>query len=131
MLKIEIEGLNNLEAELQSLGSSLGDVLEDAVYAGGLLIANKGAENAPYLSGTLKSATAAPPRIERTDKYRVEGRVGPQGVPYARIQEYGGLTGKGHRTRIQGKFYLTRAVESEKTSVENEMVRAIEEGMNW
>ena len=134
MLTFEIAGLDRLEAELNSLGSSIGECLEDAVMAGGMVIANQGAENIkPYktdASGTLASATCKPPRITRVGKYRVEGRVGPQGVPYGKIQEYGGVTGRGYRTRIQGKFYMTRAVESHRRIAENEMERIVREGIN-
>lgn len=130
MLKIEIQGLDKLEKELQSLGSSVADNLEDAVFAAGSRIAEQGGENAPYDTGTLKSAAEAPPRVERTGKYSVEGRVGPQNVEYARIQEYGGVTGRGHRTRIEGKFYMTRAVESLKDECENEMIEIITKGFN-
>lgn len=130
MLKIEIRGLDKLNAELQALGSSVADTLEDAVFAAGSRIAEQGGENAPYDTGTLKSAAEAPPRIEKTGKYSVEGRVGPQGIAYARIQEYGGVTGRGHKTRITGKFYMTRAVESLKDECEQEMIDIITKGFN-
>ena len=130
MLKIEIHGLDKLNAELQALGSSVADTLEDAVEAAGDMIAVRAGENAPYDTGTLKSAAEAPPRIEKTGKYSVEGRVGPQNVEYARIQEYGGVTGRGHKTRITGKFYMTRAVESLKDECENEMIEIITKGFN-
>ena len=125
MLTFEIKGLDKLEAELNKIGSSVADNMEDAVMGAGMLIANQASENAPYKSGTLRSATAAPPRITRASKYRVEGRVGPQGVPYARIHEFGGVTGRGHKTRIQGKFYLTKAVEALSDECEQEMVDTI------
>jgi len=130
MLKIEIHGLDKLNAELEAMGSSVADTLEDAVEAAGDMIAVRAGENAPYDTGTLKSAAEAPPRIEKTGKYSVEGRVGPQNVEYARIQEYGGVTGRGHKTRITGKFYMTRAVESLKDECENEMIEIITKGFN-
>jgi len=130
MLKIEIQGLDKLEAELKAIGSSVADTLEDAVYAAGVRIAEQGSINAPYDTGTLRSAVAAPPRIERNSPYSVTGRVGPQNVEYARIQEYGGVTGRGHKTRITGKFYMTRAVESLKDECENEMIDIITKGFN-
>jgi len=130
MLKIEIHGLDKLNAELQALGSSVADTLEDAVFAAGSRIAERGGQNAPYDTGTLKSAAEAPPRVERTGKYSVEGRVGPQNVPYARIQEYGGVTGRGHKTRITGKFYMTRAVEELQDECEQEMIDIITKGFN-
>lgn len=130
MLTVKIEGLDILEKELRALGSSIGDCLEDAVMAGGMIIADQGAQNAPYETGTLKSAAGKEPRVERQGKFRVEGKVGPQGVAYARIQEYGGVTGRGYKTRIQGKFYMTRAVESHRKQAEDAMVRIITEGVN-
>ena len=128
MLKIEIHGLDKLEAELQAMGSSVADTLEVAVESAGSMIADQAAKNAPYDTGDLRSATEAPPRVERTGKYSVEGRVGPQGIAYARIQEYGGVTGRGHKTRITGKFYMTRAVEDLRDECEQEMIRIISSG---
>jgi hypothetical protein len=40
------------------------------------------------------------------------------------------LTGRGHRTRIQGKFYMTRAVATHARIAEEEMVRVFAEGIN-
>jgi len=120
--------MDRLEEGLRSLGSSVGDCLEEAVLSGGLMIQDQGEKNAPYKSGTLKSSIIT--MITSKGRTRVEGVVGPTGVPYAKIQEYGGLTGRGHRTRIQGKFYMTRAVQMRKREAEEEMVRVISEGFN-
>jgi len=128
MLKIEIHGLDKLNAALQEMGTSVADTLEVAVTAAGDRIAERAGENAPYDTGNLKMAAEAPPRVERTGKYSVEGRVGPQNVEYARIQEYGGVTGRGHKTRITGKFYMTRAVEDLRDECEQEMIRIISSG---
>ena len=142
MLNLEIEGMDRLEAELNALGSSIAETLEDAVLAGGMIIADQAVQNAPYLSGTLRSAIVAGSKesvkpasagdisVSRKGKFSVEGTVGPRGVPYARIQEYGGVTGRGHKTRIQGKFYMTRAVEMRQKQAEDEMVRVITMGVN-
>jgi len=35
-------------------------------------------------------------------------------VPYARIHEFGGMTGKGHKTRIPARRYVTKAVDARK-----------------
>lgn len=138
MLTFKIEGLDKLERELQGLGSSIADCLEDGVIAGGMIIANQGVNNAPFKTGNLKSsivadgkkATPGDVSVTRSGKYRVEGVVGPRNCVYARIQEYGGVTGRGYKTRIQGKFYMTRAVESHRKQAEEEMVRVITEGIN-
>ena len=135
MLKIEIHGLDKLNAELEAMGSSVADTLEMAVKAAGVRIAEQAAENIkPYktedFTGELAKATQAPPRVEQTGKYSVEGSVGPQNIAYGRIQEYGGVTGRGHKTRITGKFYMTRAVESLKDECENEMIEIITKGFN-
>jgi len=130
MLKIDIQGLDKLEAELKAIGSSVADTLEDAVYAAGARIAEQGSVNAPYDTGNLRSAAAAPPRIERNGQYSVTGKVGPQNVEYAMIQEYGGVTGRGHKSRITGKFYMTRAAEALKDECEQIMVEIITKGFN-
>lgn len=37
---------------------------------------------------------------------------GAESVPYARIQELGGTTGRGYKTKIVGKHYLKQAGDS-------------------
>ncbi|HPM61241.1 MAG TPA: HK97 gp10 family phage protein [Methanoregulaceae archaeon] len=128
MLSIQIQGLDTLARELESLGSSIAESLEDAALAAGMIIQDQGDANAPFKSGTLKSSIAV--WVVSREKYKVIVAVGPRGVPYAMIQEYGGVTGRGHRTRIQGKFYMTRAVEMRQKQAEDEMVRVITMGFN-
>ena len=43
--------------------------------------------------------------------------ISSEGVPYARIQNFGGWTGKGHRTRIPRSRYVDRAVIAKKALV--------------
>ena len=128
MMSIQIEGLDNLARELEGFGSSIGEVLEDAALAAGMIIQEQGDTNAPFKSGTLKSSIAV--WVVSREKYKVIVAVGPRGVPYAMIQEYGGVTGRGYRTRIQGKFYMTRAVEMRQKQAEEEMVRVMTMGFN-
>ena len=128
MLTIEIEGLDQLEEELRSLGSSVSDTLEDAVLAGGMIIQEQAEANAPYVSGNLKGSIGT--WVTTKEKSRVEGEVGSRNCEYARIQEYGGVTGRGGKTRITGKFYMTRAAEEKQTEAENQMVEVITQGFN-
>lgn len=53
---------------------------------------------------------------EHTDG--VEAHVGSS-LPYARIHEFGGTAGKGHKVHIVGKFYLTRAFAENRSYVQS------------
>lgn len=50
-------------------------------------------------------------RIKDGYKVRFGGTTGGYSVPYARIHEYGGWTGRGHRTYITEKSYLRDAAK--------------------
>lgn len=56
----------------------------------------------------VNSGLIAPNRA--SDTYSL--KFGSSKVPYARIQELGGKTGRGHSVSIIGKHYLERAAES-------------------
>lgn len=42
-------------------------------------------------------------------------------VPYARIQDQGGYTGRGHKTFIKPTFYFTRAIPKLKASLKDKL----------
>jgi len=44
--------------------------------------------------------------------------ISSEGVAYARIHEFGGWTGAGHRTYIKASRYVTRAVLAKKTQIQ-------------
>lgn len=46
-------------------------------------------------------------------------------VPYARIHEYGGMTGRGHRTRIPKRPYVTPAVAMLESRIVSELENAL------
>lgn len=43
--------------------------------------------------------------------------IGSENIPYARIHEFGGMTGKGHKTRIKASCYVSKAVDAKKDIV--------------
>lgn len=43
--------------------------------------------------------------------------ISSEGVPYARIHEWGGMTGRGHKTKIKKSRYVSRAVIAKKEQV--------------
>ena len=51
-------------------------------------------------------------RINRTGDAHYNVTFGSSKVPYARIQELGGVTGKGYKTHIVGQHYLEQAGDS-------------------
>ena len=56
-------------------------------------------------------------RISDGYKVRFGGTTGGFSVPYARIHEYGGWTGRGHRTYITEKKFLRGAAEQTEKNV--------------
>lgn len=62
---------------------------------------------APRLTGALKANGKIKTKGDTTSV-----TFGDSTVPYARIQELGGVTGRGYRTRIVGKHYLSKAGDS-------------------
>jgi hypothetical protein len=141
MLKISLDTAA-INEELEKYGRTVGELLEDAVIAGGMVIADEAVQiltdsyvedeegNAKYAKGTLASSTGAAPRITRLSTYTLEGEIGPRGVPYARIQELGGVTGRGHKTRLYGKFYMNRAALAKTAEAGDKMIQVITEGIN-
>lgn len=58
-----------------------------------------------HLSGRIIIVPARP-----DGAHRFVALAGPSGVPYARIQEKGGVAGKGHRSTLPPRPYLMPAV---------------------
>jgi phage gpG-like protein len=71
------------------------------------VIVTRGTMLAPKKSGDLRNTG----RVEH--KEGVTSAVfGGNGVPYGRIQELGGITGRNYKTKITGTHYLKRAGDS-------------------
>lgn len=60
------------------------------------------------ISGDLLRSVVGSP-VERTGEWTWRAWVGPTSV-YGRIQELGGVSGRGHRTHLPPRPYLSRAV---------------------
>lgn len=60
------------------------------------------------ISGDLLRSVKADP-VVRTGEWRWRARVGTR-IVYGRIQELGGVSGRGHRTYLPPRPYLSRAV---------------------
>lgn len=71
-------------------------------------VAAMAALDAPYKTGNLKASILWD--VFQNPNGNVEATVGSNLV-YARIQEFGGYTGRGYRSFIKPKLYLTGAVE--------------------
>lgn len=62
------------------------------------------------ISGALARSVDST-RAERVEIWTWSAQVGPTDPPiYGRIQELGGVTGRGHRTRLPPRPYLSKAV---------------------
>lgn len=77
----------------------------EEVIAGTILI--RGIMTSPKLSGDLSNDG----RVEMKDGHRTV-KFGSENVPYARIQELGGVTGRNYKTKIVGKHYLEQSGDS-------------------
>lgn len=123
-MSLTIEGSEELLKNLRKINSDIrGSVALEAVQEGGAVIQAQGEHNAPVLTGTLKNSF-------RTESYNVGNgavaEIGPH-VIYGRIQEFGGYTGRGHKTYIKGKLYLTQAVEQKRGEVQRAMAATIKD----
>lgn len=120
---IEIEGAEELIENLQRIDASIrNDVAVKAVNAGAIQIENKAKINAPVLTGALRNSAKTDAR--KTSE-GAEAEIGFRGLAYARIQEFGGMAGRGHSVKIKGKHYLQNAINSEKSLAEKAMADVI------
>lgn len=119
---VKIEGTEEMMKNLSKLSEELrGQAALEAVEEGANIIMSKAVMNAPFLTSALRNSF----RVEsRNTANGAEAEVGPH-VAYDRIQELGGYTGRGHKTRIIGKFYLSRAVEETRGEVSSAMAKTI------
>ena len=111
MSEIHLEGTEELIRNLKRIDNSIrSQVAVQAVKEGAYQIFNRARINAPVLTGALRNSM-------KVDAKSVNGRAEAEisvNVVYARIQEYGGQTGRNHAAHITGKHYLGDAIESEK-----------------
>lgn len=108
-MSFQITGTSELLANLRRINEGVrSQAAREAVEEGAAVIQYQGMANAPVRTSALRNSF----RIEsRTSGQGAVAEVGPH-VIYARIQEFGGHTGRGHKTYINGKHYLERAVEA-------------------
>ena len=121
---VKINGVDQMLANLSKIDARIrNDVALEAVQEGAAVIQSRAVMNAPVLTSALRNSF-------RTDSRKTAGgaiaEIGPH-VIYDRIQELGGMTGRGHKTRIVGKFYLHRAVEEKKDEVSRVMAATIKD----
>ena len=107
MSNFTIEGTDELIKTLSKIDAGVrNEAALDAVEEGGAAIMFRLVQNAPVRTSALRNSI----RIEsRKTASGAEAEIGPH-VIYARIQEFGGNTGRGHRTYIKGKHYLEKTV---------------------
>lgn len=122
MSNFTIEGTEDLIRDLQKIDADIrNEVALDAVQEGASVIMTKAVMNAPVKTSNLRNSF----RIEsRKLASGAEAEVGPH-VIYGRIQEFGGLTGRGHKTKITGKHYLQKAVNERRVKAVEVMKAAI------
>ncbi len=115
---VQLEGTDQLLKNLQKINSNIrGSVALQAVTDGAIQIKNRAVINAPVKTGNLRNSAIVESRNEG-------GKAVAEIVfrrEYARIQEFGGMAGRGLRTKITGKHYLENAINQEKVSAVNAM----------
>lgn len=92
--------------------------IQRAMVAGmlnmGQAVASKARRNAPYDTGALRNSIRTSVEGNGSVYVLAGGSVGGKTIRYARIQEYGGWTGRGHRTLITGHMYMNDAFDEVK-----------------
>jgi len=73
----------------------------------------------PYKTGNLRRSINQKVEIQND---KVIGYVGSN-VDYAAIQEFGGNAGRGHRTKINGRFYMTRSVKDNTQKIKDRFAK--------
>ena len=121
---VQIKGVPELLSNLQRVDEHIrNDVALEAVQEGASVIQNRAMRNAPVRTAALRNSI----RVEsRRTGNGAEAEVGPH-VIYGRILELGGFTGRGHRTYIKGKFYLSNAVKQTRGEVSRVMAATIQD----
>lgn len=132
---IRVDGVDEWAAAVDALLARVGAATDKAVDGGLALIAKAAQQNLAFSShppGTpTPSAPGEPPALisgalRRSIKTRrtkhgptqYEGRVGPT-IVYARIQELGGVTGAGYRTRLPPRPYFRPASDNSRQRVQS------------
>jgi len=119
---VKINGVDQMLSNLMKIDQGIrSQVALEAVQEGASIIQTRGMQNAPVKTSALKNSFRTESHATATGAV---AEVGPH-VIYARIQELGGNTGRGHKTHITGKFYLSRAVEETRDQVSNVMAQTI------
>lgn len=113
--QIEIKGIEKLIAKLESAVKE--DVIKSSMTLGGQLLAGWSKKNRlsgprpQYLgvrTNRLRSSISSSEAIKSGNEYSV--KVGTN-VEYARIHEFGGMTGRGLKTRMPARPFLRPSVE--------------------
>lgn len=86
----------------------IGQQLDKAVAGMVTDIHGRAVELAPVKTSALRNSG----RVSRKASAHYEVRFGSERVPYARIHELGGYTGRNYATYIKPKRYLTQAGDS-------------------
>lgn len=73
----------------------------------------------PYKTGNLRRSINEKMDVGET---KIIGYVGTN-LDYARIQEFGGQTGRNHATKITGRFYFTRSIKDNTQKIKDRFTR--------
>lgn len=99
------------------------DILERRSHARGTPTPSAPGQPPAKISGHLRdNIIVTLPR--QAGAYRWVAGAGPDGVVYARIQNQGGITGRGHRTVIPPRPYMLPAVTASRAAAHEAGARA-------
>ena len=113
-VKVNIQGLTELNSQLEKLGKSLGqEPVEPVLYSGAKIISNEVSRRAPVYRGVLKSAVVTK-KLRRVDQNpapsiaAIDRRI----APHAHLPEYGTV-------KMSARPYFRPAVDSKAKEVSN------------
>lgn len=120
---VTIIGKEQLIANLRRISENVrSQAALEAVTAGGKQIEDQARINAPVKTGALRNSAST---ISQNVQNGAEAVIGFRGLPYARIQEFGGQAGRNHSVTIRGKHYLGRAIDETQGTVVDAMSAVI------
>ncbi len=122
MAKAEAETVKTIESVLEKVARQERTMLSLGWHPKGTRTGSIPPAPPWRISGDLSRSV----RVEKphsTGPFRWEGRMGPTAI-YARIQELGGVTGRGHRTVLPARPHLKPAWEIVRPSVHGQFVKA-------
>lgn len=136
---VQIIGGEELARKFKQMSDEMqGQVVEDALVSGGLVIVNDAKIKAPYITGTLRRSIHIGGHTDLTPGFKEDEGYSDIGVAdekntiligtnlvYAAIQEYGGRAGRNHTSVIPPHPYLRPAFDNNVDKVKEKISKVL------